>query len=110
LPVRALETWFLPSRLGQRHLEGTRLEPAERGYGGRCIPTRHRRMTMGGRPRASCLGAELGAPTAEQGKEAAVCDPTRRRSNAKERQGVAWCFKIPGIFRLRPFPASFVLC
>jgi hypothetical protein len=71
---------------------------AERGYGDRCILTRHRRMTMGGRPRASCLGAELGAPTAEQGKEAAVCDPTRRRSNARERQGVAWGFKIPGIF------------
>jgi hypothetical protein len=79
-------------------LEGTRLGAAERGYGGRCILTRHRRMTMGGRPRASCLGAELGAPTAEQGKEAAVCDPTRRRSNARERQGVAWGFKIPGIF------------
>jgi hypothetical protein len=65
---------------------------------------------MGGRPRASCLGAELGAPTAEQGKEAAVCDPTRHRSNARERQGVAWGFKILGIFRLPQLPVSDIAC
>src|SRR4029434_7714699 len=45
-------------------------------------------------PEPRAWGAELGAPTAEQGKEAAVCDPTRHRSNARERQGVAdpWYF------------------
>jgi hypothetical protein len=63
-----------------------------------------------GDPEPRAWERNSGLPLPSRDKEAAVCDPTRHRSNARERQGVAWGFKILGIFRLPQLPVSDIAC